>query len=203
MLSLPQPGTNTESNTKIPSIDLPESSTVFETLLRLIYPMVQPNIESMRLLSDLFHAAEKYDMQGVLSTLRLHLREPHFLDQNPVLVFALACRFQFTAEAKAASRASLMSSTRLHHEKDTEEVLEQAGFKVRDYMALHSLRDRRITQMQEYLDGDGFEGVRSTRFCLFDCIIANVERRMLPTLRASPAPRPSKIRHGLFSKPAS
>ena len=163
MLTLPQPGTNTpppEVNTRIPSIDLPESSAVLETLLRLIYPMVQPYIDSMTLLSDLFHTAEKYDMQGVISTLRLHLLSERFLEENPVLVFALACRFQFVKEAKAASRASLMSSIKLHHSKNAEEILEQAGFKIKDYMALHALRDKRITQMQEYLDGDGFEGVR-------------------------------------------
>lgn len=104
-------------------------------------------------------------MQGVISTLRLHLQQVRFLDENPVLVFALACRFQFVAEAKAASRASLMSSIKLHHSKNAEDILEQAGFKIRDYMALHALRDKRITQMQEYLDGEGFEGVGSSNTC--------------------------------------
>ena len=124
------------------------------------------------------------------------------MDESRVLVFALACRFQFVKEAKAASRASLMSSIKLHHSKNAEEILEQAGFKIKDYMALHALRDRRITQMQEYLDGEGFEGVRllATLPCHIE---TNLCRRTPPTSHALLALNHCKTQPGLSSKRAS
>lgn len=76
MLSLPQPsgqasGTVTPDPTaKPPSIDLSEDSTVLEILLRLIYPMIQPVIESVKSLTAAFLASEKYEMAGVISSLR-------------------------------------------------------------------------------------------------------------------------------------
>lgn len=158
MLTLPQPRANAaaDSTSRPPSIDLPEDSTTLEILLRIIYPIQQPVIESISSLISAFFAAEKYDMQGVISTLRLHLREERFLTDNPVHVFALACRFQFAAEAKAASRASLTANI---HDPSNIEVFEQTGFKIADLVSLHALRHKRIDGMREYLDGDGFEGV--------------------------------------------
>ncbi|KAH8120032.1 hypothetical protein DFH11DRAFT_1557908 [Phellopilus nigrolimitatus] len=157
MLTLPQPGASTlmDSALKPPSIDLLEDSTTLEILLRIIYPMPQPTIESISVLAIAFFAAEKYDMAGVISTLRLHLRDERFLIGNPVHVFALACRFQFVVEAKAASRATLTANI---HDPVNSEVFEKTGFKVADLISLHSLRHKRIDGMREFLDGDRFEG---------------------------------------------
>lgn len=159
MLTLPQPGTNTPSDATSrppPSIDLPEDGKTLEILLRIIYPIQQPHIESISLLVKAFLAAEKYDMQGVISTLRLHLRDERFLTKTPVHVFAIACHFQFATEAKAASRASLTMNI---NDPSNLEIFEQTGFKIADLVALHSLRHKRIDGMREFLDGDGFEGV--------------------------------------------
>ncbi|EJD03793.1 uncharacterized protein FOMMEDRAFT_105967 [Fomitiporia mediterranea MF3/22] len=159
MLTLPQPGTSTppDATSRPPSIDLPEDTKTLEVLLRIIYPIQQPTIDSISLLVKSFLAAEKYDMQGVISTLRLHLRDDKFLINHPVHVFALACHFQFIAEAKAASRATLAANIHIHDPANIE-VFEQTGFKITDLMSLQSLRHKRIDGMREFLDGDGFEG---------------------------------------------
>lgn len=172
MLSLPQPAshstapaTASDGGVKIPSIDLPEDSTTLEILLRTIYPTIQPVIENTGALAAAFSAAEKYDMAGVISTLRLHMRDERFLSENPVHIFALACRFSFVQEAKAASRATL--TVDIHDAKNTE-VFHQTGFKVMDLISLHSLRHRRIDGMREFLDGDRFEG-NATDFTCVTC----------------------------------
>lgn len=170
MLSLPQPVSHGSSSTalgdgaaKIPSIDLPEDSTTLEILLRMIYPTTQPTIESTHALASAFFAAEKYDMAGVISTLRLHMRDERFIAENPVHIFALACRFGFVQEAKAASRATL--TVDIHDPKNTE-VFQQTGFKVMDLISLHSLRHRRIDGVREFLDGDRFEGNAADFTCV-------------------------------------
>ncbi|THH08349.1 hypothetical protein EW145_g2767 [Phellinidium pouzarii] len=168
MLTLPQPGASvsTESIVKPPSIDLPEDSNTLAILLRIIYPMVQPVIESIGALTVAFFAAEKYDMAGVISTLRLHLRDDRFLSESPVHVFALACRFHFAAEAKTASRATLAADV---HDPKNAEMFMQTGFKVADLISLHSLRHRRIDRMREFLDcPDRFEG-NSPDFACISC----------------------------------
>lgn len=168
MLTLPQPGTNPMSESASrqqppPSIDLPENATTLGILLRIIYPMVQPNIECIDALASAFFAAEKYDMAGVISTLRLHLRDERFLRDCPVYVFALACRFQFVPEAKTASRATLAAN--VHDAKNTE-IFERAGFKMTDLLSLHLLRHRRIDAMRDFLEGDRFEGNASDFTCV-------------------------------------
>lgn len=168
MLTLPQPGVsqapeNVQRQQSPPSIDLPEDEVTLEILLRIIYPMVQPNIECIEHLASAFFAAEKYDMAGVISTLRLHLRDERFLRDCPVYVFALACRFQFVPEAKVASRASLAAN--VHDAKNTE-IFERPGFKMADLLSLHLLRHRRIDAMRDFLEGDRFEGNAPDFMCV-------------------------------------
>ena len=231
MLTLPQPGTNTPTSdrdtARPPSIDLPEDSTTLEILLRMIYPVSQPSIDTISTLANAFFAAEKYDMAGVISTLRLHLRDERFLNDSPMHVFAIACHFQFVAEAKAASRASLMISI---HDPKNLEIFEQSGFKVADLISLHALRHKRIDGMRAFLDGERFEGVRRLTFFLSVYNNSNnitiklittiivpafkyhnadlkinpyLPTRTPPTSPASHAQRPSKTQHGPSSKPAS
>lgn len=78
-------------------------------------------------------------------------------------VFALACRFGFAPEAKAASRATL---TKDIHDPKNAEIFQQTGFKVTDLILLHSLRHQRIDGMREFLDGELFEGNASDFACV-------------------------------------
>ncbi|KAL5518784.1 hypothetical protein ACEPAH_467 [Sanghuangporus vaninii] len=136
MLTLPQPGTSTppDVTSRPPSIDLPEDGKTLETLLRIIYPIPQPTIDSISLLVKAFLAAEKYDMQGS------------------------SRRYAFTCEMSASSLITPASLTTDIHDPSNLEIFEQTGFKVSDLISLHRLRHKRIDGMREFLDGDGFEG---------------------------------------------
>ncbi|TDL28088.1 hypothetical protein BD410DRAFT_782049 [Rickenella mellea] len=167
MLSLPQPHSSTsapsDDSAKPPSIDLPEDGKTVETLLRLIYPMSHPHIDSMSTLSTTLFAAEKYDMAGVISALRLHLRDEQFLQSNPVHVYALACRFGFAQEAKTASRASLTHDI---YDPKHLAVFTTIGTKSTDIVALYTLRHRRIEDTLRFLDGERFEGNAADFTCV-------------------------------------
>lgn len=169
MLSLPQPtssSTHVQAGSTIAASDLIEvleSSATLEILMRLIYPMPQPDIDSLLTLSSVLFAAEKYDMAGVISTLRLHLRDERFLSEDPMHVFALACRFSFTYEAKLASRASLKHNICNAKYK---ELFIETGLKTSDLFTLMSLRHSRIDGMQTFLDGEQFEGNAADFTCV-------------------------------------
>ena len=166
MLSLPQPSVGTSTSTSSGSHDLievPEDGMTLETLLRLIYPMPQPEITSIHALASALHAVEKYDMSGIISTLRLHLRDERFISNDPVHVYALACRFSFPYEAKLASRATLMHNI---YDPKYKELFLETGIKNTDLFALMSLRHMRVEGMQEFLDGERFEGNASDFTCV-------------------------------------
>ena len=92
---------------KQPVIPVSESSNVLDTLLRLVYPIADPAINSFEELSLVLGAAIKYDFTTVVSSLRKQLISPHFLQISPIRVYALACRYELDEEMKIASRYTL------------------------------------------------------------------------------------------------
>ncbi|KAF9785099.1 hypothetical protein BJ322DRAFT_1006279 [Thelephora terrestris] len=100
MLTFPQPH---ESTHQPPHVDLPETTATLDILLRYIYPIPSPKIEDFDTLSNVLISAEKYQAEGVISRLRTILVSPHFLDLEPLRVYAIACRWSFLEEAKFAS----------------------------------------------------------------------------------------------------
>ena len=161
MLTLPQPHSSSQLSVvedcaaRPPSIDLPESGKVLEILLKLIYPMNQPFIDTIFTLSQTLTAAEKYDMVGVISSLRLYLRDDKFLSTCPLHIYALACRFSFAQEVKLASKNSLTHDI---HDPNLISVFQATGLKATDLFALMNLHHRRVNGMREFLEGDRFEG---------------------------------------------
>ena len=100
MFSLPQPATEDDT---LPIITVTESAEVFEVFLRLIYPIEPPAITSLQLVDDLFRLAEKYMANGVHAKLRQTLvPSSSFLRDDPIWVYALACRANLDAEAELA-----------------------------------------------------------------------------------------------------
>jgi hypothetical protein len=100
MLSLPQPHDPTH---QLPHADLPETTATIDILLRYIYPIPSPKIEDFVTLTNVLVSAEKYGAEGVISRLRAILVSPHFLDLDPLRVYAIACRWSFLEEARLAS----------------------------------------------------------------------------------------------------
>jgi len=106
MFTLPQPSDqdrNEESD--IPVVDIPDSPKAFDTILRLIYPGVEPpKIPNTSILTVLFSVADKYNVASIHPVLRERLET--FLPGDPFGVYTIACRFGLPEEAKEAATVS-------------------------------------------------------------------------------------------------
>lgn len=104
LFTLPQnPSTSPPSSTTHEPIHVTESSEVLNTILSMACGFEIPRIHDIKYLEALVHAAEKYDMPGALSIIRLALVSPHFLKNHPIQVYAIASRWDWQEEAEIAS----------------------------------------------------------------------------------------------------
>ena len=101
MFSIPQPPQPAKSDITLPVVQITESAGVFETFLRLIYPIEPPTVNSLQVV-DLLQVAEKYTATGIHAKLRRFLVSSSFLKADPVLVYAIACRADLDKEARLA-----------------------------------------------------------------------------------------------------
>ena len=104
MFSLPQPTQPPRSQT--PTIDVPETSDILEPLIQYLYPRSQPKVSDLAMWEALYTAADKYNTEAVMETLRDMLIS-RFLETSPMRVYALASHWGFEEEAKVASRGTL------------------------------------------------------------------------------------------------
>lgn len=104
MFTLPQP-----PNAGSPAtVDVSETREVMEVLLRLIYPIEDPPIDTLSLLGDTLVAAHKYDMKSACQSLaRLLVFPPKSMKEQPIRVYAIACRYGLDEAAKLASSYTL------------------------------------------------------------------------------------------------
>jgi hypothetical protein len=102
ILSIPQPPHHPSEGTTLDVIGVTEPATVIEPFLQLIYPVDPPAIEDLRLLDDLFRLADKYAAKGVGAKLKKLLVSPSFLKDDPIGVFAVACRNDLEEEERLA-----------------------------------------------------------------------------------------------------
>lgn len=102
MFSLPQDST---PSTPV-VIHLEEDVQVLESLLRMIcgLPILRP--DSYDTVDSLLYAAEKYDMPGPASIIRHLVMTPPLTDE-PLRLYAIACRYGWEEEAKIASEGTL------------------------------------------------------------------------------------------------
>ncbi|KAF8514963.1 hypothetical protein BU17DRAFT_94050 [Hysterangium stoloniferum] len=156
MLSIPQPKAAPLSppDAAIPLVDVTESSAVMAQLLRLIYPIPLPVFKNMNSLSKTVLAAEKYDMQGAMSTLRKYFLQTEFLNRNPIHVYGLASRFGWKEEKKAAFHVTLTLSN-IYNSRYAD-ILSELGTPVKDTFSLLALRQQRITGLTTFLQEDSF-----------------------------------------------
>jgi hypothetical protein len=94
-------------------IYMDEDATILESLLRMAcgLPIIPPT--SYDAVDPLLFAAEKYEMPGPMSIIRMLVMTPPLLDQ-PLRLYAVACRFGWEPEAQFASTETL--SLDLHSE---------------------------------------------------------------------------------------
>lgn len=143
MFAFPQPH---DSAHKLPHVDLPETADVLGILLLYIYPVPSPKIEDFVTLSNVLASAEKYAAEGVISRLRTILVSPHFLDLNPLRVYAIACRWSFLDEAKFASTYTVYIDLAKQGEECMGDMKYMSGL---DYHRILTLQRTRIDMIQE------------------------------------------------------
>ena len=102
ILSIPQPPRHSSEDATLDVIGVTEPAKVLETFLQLIYPVDPPIIEHLRLMDDLFRLADKYAAKGVNEKLKKRLISPSFLKDDPIGVFAIACRSNLDEEERLA-----------------------------------------------------------------------------------------------------
>ena len=104
MFSLPQKDAVQDDHPVLIYVD--EDAGVLEALLRCVCGLEIPRLDTYDLIEPLLFAAEKYDMPGPPSIVRALVQTPPLLD-DPLRLYALACRNGWYDEAKRASTATL------------------------------------------------------------------------------------------------
>jgi hypothetical protein len=114
MFSLPQspPGPASASGDYapdcLPEVDLVEAASVIDSILRYIYPVSKPTITTLPELDDLFKAAVKFQMDGVVSSLREVLVRPDLMKKDPIQAFVIAARYDLHPEIDMTAKATLV-----------------------------------------------------------------------------------------------
>ena len=115
MLTVPQsPSESTEEGEfEPPIIDVQDSAEDLEVLLRMIYPVAFPPLTDLDALSNAFVILDKYHTEGLQERLKPLLISHIFLVDDPMRVYAIACRWGFEKEAaRAAPYASTVGVSR-------------------------------------------------------------------------------------------
>lgn len=107
LLSLPQCPPSYQPSTSPEVIHVAESSKVVAGLLGMSTGQELPKFDSFEFLDELLRAAEKYEMTGAISVIRLAIMTPSFLDKHPVRVYGIASQWGWTEEAKLASTKTI------------------------------------------------------------------------------------------------
>ncbi|EJD02553.1 uncharacterized protein FOMMEDRAFT_53760, partial [Fomitiporia mediterranea MF3/22] len=115
MLDIPR--AETESSDE--AIPLTENSKVIAFLLDLVYPTTGtsgedsngvarfPRLDTLSFTWAVTNAADKYDMPRALAAVRAIVSNSETLQVAPLGLYALACRWKWVDEARAASTATL------------------------------------------------------------------------------------------------
>ena len=103
MFAFPQPPDQTLNEQQLSIVDILESPKVIDTILRLVYPGVEPpKIVDIPTLSASLSAADKYNITSIYPVFKDTLKT--FLPHHSFGVYVVACRFGFVEEAKKAAK---------------------------------------------------------------------------------------------------
>ncbi|KAI0738450.1 hypothetical protein C8Q80DRAFT_1275453 [Daedaleopsis nitida] len=103
---IPNPATSDSGSTIVrPVIDVSEDSATLDTLLRLVYPVKNPELVDIASIEPVLEAAIKYDMEWPteLATERLLAVVP----ESPLQVWAIGCRMGLEIVARRGAEALL------------------------------------------------------------------------------------------------
>ena len=114
MFALPQPApldsAADETKYGLPIIPVSEKSAIVRKLLSFCSPIYDtdvPALENLDIVMSVLDAADKYDMKRVGKFIVSLITAPHFLEKEPMRVFAIACRYRAQEETAVAARYML------------------------------------------------------------------------------------------------
>lgn len=105
MFSLPQKS----APAPLETIALDEDTHTLECLLRMICGLPILPMADFALVDSVLYAAEKYDMPGPMSIIRILVMISPLVD-DPFHIYTVACRYDWEQEAKLASTRSRVKS---------------------------------------------------------------------------------------------
>ena len=113
MFSLPQPrsgggltlGAKREADIEV--VDVTDPPRALELVLKLIYPLLPPDVDNLDLLVEGLVITDKYNIEGARARLRAQLTR--FTNEAPLRMYAIASRFGFDEEAEAAAALTTTS----------------------------------------------------------------------------------------------
>ncbi|THH27165.1 hypothetical protein EUX98_g7021 [Antrodiella citrinella] len=101
--SLPQ-GDTIDSESLLPVVAVTEDDKVIDTILRICYPVPNPQLDPIILTATL-ETGRKYEMSAVTQHGSDSLKA--LVDEEPVHAYSIACMFRFKDQALAAAKSSL------------------------------------------------------------------------------------------------
>jgi len=105
MFAFPQPPGQASNEPQLPVVDVPDPPEVLDTILRFVYPGVEPpKITKLSTLHALLSTADKYNIASICPALREILKV--LLPDDPLRAYIIGCRFGFSEEAREAARVS-------------------------------------------------------------------------------------------------
>ena len=177
VFAIPQPPTDTPGIS--PHVDVQDPPETWETLLRVIYRMPNQTTDKLDDLESLLLVAEKYQMQSVIDAHKKVLEYREFVQEDPLRLYAIACRWGFGDQAKFVARnAELLTVTKRPNAGDL------AGLTVSCYHSLVSFLAERDNEWHQTMDKVGVDASFSCncrREDLYGKIKENLKR---PYLRA-------------------
>jgi len=103
LLSLPN---NAPDATAVDILRLDETANILDALLRMVSGFEIPELRPIEFCEAILYAAEKYEMPGPISIVRIALCST-LLDVSPIRVYGIAARRNWVPEAQAASTRTL------------------------------------------------------------------------------------------------
>ncbi|KAJ7072520.1 hypothetical protein C8F01DRAFT_1104252 [Mycena amicta] len=155
MLSLPQ------GQKPVEVIYMEEDEATLELLLMMICGMPVPQIDDYDTVDSVLFAAEKYEMLGPISILRLLVMTPPLLN-HPFRLYTVACRYGWHDEAQFASTQTLTHSL---HDPEIRPLLHRLTTEA--LLNLSALHHNRKEALRDRLDKPPF--VASDNSALSQC----------------------------------
>ena len=108
MFSVPQPISSLDTDAPTDLIKLTEPSKTIRLILGLVNsPITSLLIDSLSDIANLLQAADKYDMKTIQEHALYSLKQPRFLENEPLLVYVIASRYGAHDTAVLAARRTL------------------------------------------------------------------------------------------------